>query len=241
MMLPLLATLALALPPAENDPAGKAFEQAIVEMNTVVESLQDATFTMYKQEWINGGYVDWVTMEVKVRRPEDAFMRMTDGPGAGRVVLYRGPDWNDGHFRVDPGRFMPVLNLHPDGRLARRGNRHSVREIAPRVLIGKITRDALRVRDSPTHVPDVTDLGQTTVRGESSRCFEARLPKASDPAFYAHRVRLCIKPETGMPNSIRVWDHEDGEVRLVESYDYIDMRVNPGLTDSDFAPETYGL
>jgi hypothetical protein len=241
MLLTTLLASALALPPAEGDTASQGFEQALRAMNAVGEGLQDATFTLYKREWVRGSQGSLSVLDVKFRRAEDVVLTFVDGPNSGRVVLWRGPEWNGGRFRVDPGRFIPVMSLHPDGSLAMRGNRHSIRELPPMLLIDKITKDALKVNDSPTFKPDVTALGSEDVHGEKATCWEAKLPKAEDDTFYAYKVKICVNPKTSMVNRIKVWDHEDGQVRLVEEYDYVGFIANPGLSESDFAPETYGL
>ncbi|TNE85690.1 MAG: DUF1571 domain-containing protein [Deltaproteobacteria bacterium] len=241
MLITALLGAALAVPPTADDAAAQSFADALRAMNSVAENLTDATFTMHKREWVDGGQGSWSVMEVKFRQPEDAYLHFVDGPNAGRMVLWKGPDWNNGKFRVDPGRFIPVMSLDPNGSLAMRGNRHNIRELPPTVLIEKITRDALKVNDSPTFKPNVTDLGTTDVRGESSQCWEAVLPKEEDKSFYATKVRMCVNPKTNMVNSMRIWDHEDGEMRLVEQYDYVDFKINPGLSDQDFDPDTYGL
>ncbi|MCO4748311.1 MAG: DUF1571 domain-containing protein [Proteobacteria bacterium] len=241
MLIALTLVTALATPPAADDADANSFADALREMEAVASELKDATFTMYKREWVNGGQGSMSTADVKFRRPEDAYMIFVDGPNAGREVLWRGPDWNGGRFKVDPGRFIPVMNLDPNGSLAMRGNRHNIRELPPTLLIEKIIADAMRINDSATFAPDVTDLGTTEIRGEASRCWEAKLPKDKDPGFYAYKVKVCASPSTKMPNAMRVWDVEDGELRLVEEYDYINLKVNPGLSDSDFDPDTYGL
>lgn len=241
MILTALLSTALAVPPAPEDEAANSFGEALRELHALAESLKDATFTMYKREWVDGGQGSLSVAEVKFRMPEDAYMHFTDGPNAGREVLWKGPDWNNGRFRVDPGRFIPVMSLDPLGSLAMRGNRHNIRELSPTLLVDQIVGDALKINDHPSHEPDVTDLGTTEVRGESARCWEAELPKAEDPSFYAHKVRMCIHPKTKMVNSMRVWDVEDGALRLVEEYDWLNFALNPGLTDADFDPDTYGL
>lgn len=241
MLVSALFATALAVPPAEGDDAAKSFEAALRAMNETAEGLTDATFTMHKREWVSGGQGSWSVADVKFRQPEDAYMVFVGGPNEGREVLWRGPDWNGGRFKVDPGRFIPVMNLDPNGSLAMRGNRHNIRELPPTLLIEKITRDALKVNDSPVYKPDVDDLGTSTVRGETAQCWEARLPKDKDEGFYAHKVKMCVNPTTNMVNSMRVWDVEDGELRLVEEYDYVGFKVNPGLSDADFDPKTYGL
>ena len=237
----LLVTSSDAVPPSEQDADALSFAQALREMHSVGQGLRDATFTMYSREWVGGSRTALTVTEVKFRAPEDAYLVFTEGPNKGRELLWRGPSWNHGKFKVDPGRFLPVLNLSPTGSMAMRGNRHSIRELPPTILVEKIIADARRIEDSPTFAPEVQDLGVSTVRGEASHCWEAKLPKDEDPAFYAVKVRMCANPETHMPNSMRIWDVEDGALRLVEEYDYIGLRVNPGLTDEDFDPDTYGL
>ena len=102
-------------------------------------------------------------------------------------------------------------------------------------------RDALKVRDHAKWLPKVRRMGEETIGGRKATCYESELPKAEDPSLYAYRVQMCLDQGHGLPARLKVWDHEDGEVRLIESYEYLDLRVNTGLTDADFDPETYGL
>lgn len=240
LLLALAAPRVEALPPAPDDPAALEFATAIEKMAGISEQLQSCTYTLHSVEYIGGKLGDPKQMTVKFRRDLDVVLQF-GGAQEGRVVLYRGPDWNEGRFRVDPGGFAPKLSLHPDGRLAKRGNRHTIQDAPMTALVDKIVGDAERVRDHQRWKPDVKDLGTDTLRGEPTHCYESTLPKGEDPTLYAHKVKICIHPETGLPNGIRVWDIEDGELRMVEQYEYIDVRINPGLSDADFAPETYGL
>ncbi|MEZ4318297.1 MAG: DUF1571 domain-containing protein [Myxococcota bacterium] len=234
-------SLALAVPPAPDDTAALAFQAGMERMAAVNAGLKGCTFTFRSQEYVDGATTDWSTADVKFRVEEDIYMSFTAGPNEGRKVLYRGPDWNGGKFRVDPGRWMPVLSLHPDSRLARRGGRHSIRELPLTRLGAKILTDAIAVRDHPTWKPDIDDLGTQSIGGSPARCYDSRLPKSEDASLYAHRVEICLDDATGLPARLKIWDHEDGSVRLVESYEYRDLKVNPGLTDADFDPDTYGL
>lgn len=238
--------LALLLPSARavepHDPATQAFRAVLTRMKEVSDTLTEYSHVLYKREWIDGELNPLEVIDVRYRKPWDIYLHWDDGGAhAGRELLYRGPGWNRGRFLVDPGRFIPVLSLSPDGYLARHGNRHTLLELPMTILVDKIIKDALDVADSPTLVGKVTDDGPSQIRGEPSHCFDAVLPKARDPLLYANKVRLCQNPHTGMPNAIRAWDEVDGSLRLVEEYDYIGFTTHPGLTDADFEPATYGL
>jgi len=87
--------------------------------------------------------------------------------------------------------------------------------------------------------PDVkfTDKGIQTVGGVQSQCYEAELPKDKNPNYYAYKAHICMSLAAKLPNKVQVWDKEDGQVRMVEDYQYSDVRVNPGLEDKDFDPK----
>jgi hypothetical protein len=237
----LLPSVAFALPPGPQDVDGTAFKAVLERMGDVATNLKDCTFTLYKTEYVSGKLTAEEAMEVQFRPASDLFVEYTEGKGAGQKVLYRGKDWNKGKLRVDPGRFIPVLNIDPEGALARRGNRHTIYDLPSTVLVEKIVRDALKVNDHARWLPEVTDLGLEDVRSEKGRCFLTVTPKAEDASFYAYKTRLCVNEQTGMPNAIEVWDIEDGELRIVEAYQYVGMKLNVGLGDRDFDPDTHGL
>jgi len=233
----LLITAVHAIPPAADDTAGQAFRATLERMQAVVENISDLTTTFYQREWVDGEMTPETVIEVKWRREEDLVLRYVGNEHPGRVVVWQGPEHNEGQVRVNPGHSLPSLSLAYDGLLATRGQRHTIRDLPVTKLAKLIIDGATKVNDHPVWVPAVTDLGEATVRGEASRCFDTRTPKGEDPTLYAHRVKLCVSPTTGLPNAIQVWDHEDGQIRLVEDYAYIGTQTDVGLTDADFAWE----
>jgi hypothetical protein len=60
------------------------------------------------------------------------------------------------------------------------------------------------------------------------------------PTYYASKWEVCVDDATGLPISIKSWDHK-GEV--FEIYVYSKLKVNVGLTDLDFDPKNseYGF
>lgn len=244
MLLTLLAVLnnpAIAVEPSPDDSAALEFRATLERMSAAVDGLRDLTMTFYQREWVKGEMTAEKKIMVKWRRPEHLVLEYIGDPYPDRIVVWRGPQTDNGKLRVDPGRFLPALSLAYDGSLAMRGQRHNIRDLPVTKLAQRIIDGALKVNDHPTWQPEVEDLGVSTVRGETTRCFNTSTPKDEDPTLYAYKVKLCVNPATHLPNSVRVYDLEDGEVRLVEEYDYVQVKTNVGLTDADFEWDTYGL
>jgi len=241
LLLTLISSSSLAVEPAVDDHAALAFRDTLERMTEAVSGLHDLKMTFYQREWVNGAFGTLKTIEVKWRREEDLVLQYVGDTHPGRVVIWRGLERDQGKIRVDPGRFLPAMSLAFDGMLATRGNRHTIRDLPVTKLARRIIDGALAVNDHPVWKPQVVDLGPSTVRGEATHCFDTRTPKDEDPSLYAYRVKVCVNPNTALPNSVRVWDLDGGEVRLVEEYDYIGTQVNVGLTDEDFSWDTYGL
>lgn len=220
----------------EVDPAKRAYLDSIQRMEEVVSGLEDVTFTMYKTEVVNGRTVETEPTLVKFRAPMNVYMRVGDADSPGQEVLFRD-GWNSGKLRVSLGGWAPTLNLHPDSRLVMRRNRHSIRFVAPQVVVERIAADA-RLADGRDDV-HVTDMGIQQRYGEAARCFEVSLPE-EEPRFYADTVEMCVAERTGLLVSMRAWEQIDDSSVLVEDYGYEGLRLNIGLTDDDFSAENPG-
>jgi hypothetical protein len=225
----MLVLCASALASPEDD-----FGAAVDRMFAAVAAVEDATFVLHQQEYAGGRLRDPVVMTVKYRPPNDVYVEWPDGQ---RLLWV--PSTGATRMRVDPP-LLPVMSLAPDGMLAMRNQRHSIRRMGLQPVADLFAADAIRLRADPTLLA-VVDLGPRTVLGTAARCFEAKMDKAREPALYAAKVEVCVDPATGLPVQMTSWDHEDGELRLVEQYGYEAMRVNVGLTAADFDAAAHGL
>ncbi|MCP4921531.1 MAG: DUF1571 domain-containing protein [Proteobacteria bacterium] len=230
----LLISTALALPP--HDDAGQAFLDAVHRMEVAMRASSTQTYTLHKREWVDGEFTDEQTLHVRFRLPDEIVLTYS-GKKEGRVVLYKGADWNDGELRVDPGPMLPVLNLDKDGAIAKDGERYGVMESRTLHVSTLVSRETERVRVHPVWV----DEGVSTVRGERVHCFDTRAPKDEDPTLYAARTRVCFSEAHDLPVLVEVWNDEDGAMRMVEQYTFVDIDPSAGLTDRDFDPATYGM
>jgi hypothetical protein len=152
------------------------------------------------------------------------------------------PGENDDKMRVDPGSFVPTVSLAPDSRLATHGQRHTVRRMGLAPVAALFAKDAERIlADLDRLRPTVTIAGPQTIYGRPARCFDSTMRKDLEPALYGVRVEVCLDAERWLPLRLSTWDHEDGEVRLVESYGYENLKVNVGIPDEKFDAEALGL
>jgi len=232
--------VASARAPDADDAGALAFADVLARMKRVSAGITEYTVRFYKREWVDGETMPAEVADIAFRRPFDVRMTWVEGH-PGRVLLYRGKDWNDGRFVIDPGPMLPVISLHPESRMANSGSRHNLYDLPITEVVAKFVRDAEKVSAHPTWQPDVVDEGSSTVKGEPTRCFLSKLPKDQDATFYATQVRACVSPVTGLPNSFKAWDLIDGQLILVEEYEYIGFDLAPGLTDADFDREALGL
>ncbi|MEZ4449200.1 MAG: DUF1571 domain-containing protein [Nannocystaceae bacterium] len=205
----------------------------LIAMESAYRSVRDYTATLTKRERVKGKLLPAEVIEVKFRRPYSVYMKWTGAAHQGQEVLYvRGV--NGGKLRAHPGSFPDVtVDLDPRGSMAMRGNRHPITEASLGDIVDKIVRDLRRGDARPGEVT-LQDLGPGQRGGELVRCVEARF---SAPGYYAPRVRVCLSARTRLPAWIQVWDAED---RLVEDYEYRDLKINVGLTDRDFAADNPG-
>lgn len=207
----------------------------VTRMESAQASLRDATYIVTREEWSHGARLPVQQIAVKFRQPEDIYLSWLD-VYPGREVLYR-KDWNSGNLRVRPGGLIPTLNLSPTGSIAMQGSRHPVWMVAMPRLIERILGVMRLLQSRPELEAAYTDLGEQRIGGSASRCFEAELPYAEEPALYAPRVRICVSLQSGLPTEFRAWADEDGALRQVERYTFSQIVVNPGLTDLDFDPD----
>lgn len=233
-----LLSTAWAVP--ATTPDALAFEEAVARMEAAYKRADGASYTLYKTEYVDGEMTPEQELNVQWRKPKDTVI-VYGAAKEGRVVLYKGPDWNDGDMRVDPGRYQPILNLDPRGAVAGMGERYTIHELMLSHAIPTVARDTWKVRDHPEWVGQVKAEGRQPTRGGEADCFHTKSPKHIDPTMYAYETRACFSVATGVPTLLQSWDVEDGELRMIETYEFVDVDLTPDQTDATFEPETYGM
>lgn len=200
------------------------------------------TCTFVKRERVEGELLEKETTLMKIRhRPFSVYMKWTRDPHEGREVLYQD-GWNDGELKGHEGGVLGVvnLNLDPRGSRAMDGNRHSVLEAGVGKVI-KLLREnvALAIQSGEG---EIEDLGPVTLHGMKVHGYKLKLPAGKvkaglihDPKrYYSADLRIFLEPGKGLPVGMEA---RDAKGRLLETYGYTRLRLNPGLTDHDFDPD----
>ncbi|MCB9795615.1 MAG: DUF1571 domain-containing protein [Alphaproteobacteria bacterium] len=242
--LALLLPLSLALLPsrgealpAEEGSAPAVFHEYVKAMSAAAAKMSDAMMTFHRNEYVAGeGMNGPQVIHMKyLRAPTSIYMRWQT-PTPGREVLWVQGQ-NDGDMWISASRMLPTLSLDPRGSVAMEGSRNAIMDSSLHRIYGIIAKDTETVRAHPTWVPEVEDLGASTLYGQAVRCFKTFTPKDKDPTLYAYRTDLCFSEASKLPLRIQAYDKVNGTVRLVEDYGYEDMRVNVGLSATDFSDE----
>jgi hypothetical protein len=202
--------------------------QLVGQMRAASDRLQDSTYTLFKQSWDGQRLSPVEEVVVKYRRPNDVYLRWEGSVHAGRELTYQ-PSTGSDQMWIKLGPNVPAVSIDPNGRVARRASRHSVVEAGLVFAVDRIADDVERAMDRPDLLTTFTDLGVDEQNGAQVHCWEAELPKASVPDFYAARVQVCQDTATNLPTTISVWDDLGSGVQLVERFSFAEVEVNVGL------------
>ena len=205
--------------------------QLLAAMEAAYRGVRDYQATLLKQERVKGKLLPRETIVVKFRKPFSVYMKWTGSVKEGQEVIYvRGQ--NDGAMKAHPGSFPDItVSLKPTSGLAMKGNRHPITEASLGDVLALMVRDLKRSAARPEDGVTLKDLGEETRFGARVRCVEGRFPA---PGYYAPRLRICVFVDSKLLSRVQAWDASE---RLVEDYEYRDLRVNVGLRDRDFATD----
>lgn len=153
-----------------------------------------------------------------------------DGENNGKLIAH------EGGFK---GRFTPSLYLDPNGTLAMMGQRYPITEIGIERLCEKLLERGDRDRLSGW-VCDVKTQ-PATINKRPATQIEVKHPVKKTGLDF-HIARIYVDEEFGFPVRYEAydWPAKKGEEvtvdELIESYTYVNIKLNPGLTEIDFDP-----
>lgn len=215
--------------------------QLIYQCRSQFARAQDYTARFLKRERLDGELSEINHIELKVRqRPFSVYMRWVQ-PNEGREVLYVAGQRAGKLLAHDTGvtRFLTgTMELDPTGSLAMRTSRHPITEAGIGNLIERIVVGWQEDRQRGN--TDAKILHGAQVQDRKCLCVQTRHP-AYDARLQAHRLRLFIDEQLMVPIRIELydWPRRGGspEGELIEEYTYLNLRLNPRLTDLDFRRE----
>ncbi len=244
---------------AANLPTGPATRPLDVALQMARDGLtrcraevNDYTATLVKRERVDGtvGEHDFLFVKVRNRKivngqlaqPLSVYLTYLK-PAAvkGREVIYVEGK-NDGNIIAHEGgfkgRFLPTMPLPPTGMLAMRGQRYPITEIGVENLMVKLIERGETARQ----YPDVTCTFRKNAKVKDRVCTVLEVTQPSrHPNLEFYQAQVFIDDAFNLP--IRYvsydWPSRAGDaLQVIEEYNYLDLKINVGLTDADFDPQS---
>lgn len=202
-------------------------------------SVKDYTAVLVKQEFLDGELKPVETIDAKFRsKPASIYLKWRQ-PDEGKELLYVEGQ-NDGKIVTHSVGFTKALlgaqRVNPDSPAATKEWRYQVPEIA---LGPTVERLIARLEFERQFHETRVELRHVKVNGRACLEVSAWHPEADNGRFSFHTQRFFVDKELTLP--IRVEGHaypatpDRKPGPLLESYTFVELRVNVGLTDVDFS------
>ena len=243
--------------PAAVHPLDRALDMARRGLHGCQNGVSDYTAMLIKRERVGGTLGDHEFMAVKVRNRKMSAGQMVQPMGVyinflkpssvkGREVIYVEGK-NEGNLIAHEGgfkgRFLPTVTIPPTGMLAMRGQRYPMTEIGVENLMVKLIERGTKAREQP----DVQCVFRKNARVKNRTCTVLQVTsptKVEGLDFY--QAQVFIDDELDLPIRYIAYDwpaQKGAPLEVIEEYNYLDLKVNVGLSDADFDPhnESYNF
>ena len=241
----------VSIAPKEGHPLDRALDIARQGLKDCQTKVDDYTAILVKRERIGDTLNPHEFMYAKVRnrkvingkvvQPLSVYLHFLKPSSVkGREVIYVEGQ-NDGNLIAHEGgvrgKFLPTVNIPPDGVLAMRGQRYPMTEIGVENLIIKLIERGQRARKSPNVQCEFRKNAK--VKDRICTVMQVTQPTFLETAEF-HQAQIFIDDELNVPIRYVSYDFpqgEAGELPLIEEYNYLNLKINVGLTDEDFDPK----
>jgi hypothetical protein len=213
--------------------------------------VNDYTAMLVKRETVDGVLSEHEFMFVKVRNrkivngqlvsPLSVYLTyLKPASVKGREVVYVEGK-NDGNLIAHEGgfkgRFLPTVPLPPTGMLAMRGQRYPITEIGIENLMVKLIERGETARQ----FPDVTCTFRKNAKVKDRVCTVLEVTQPNrHPQLEFYQAQVFIDDAYNLPVRYIAydWPSKQGDpLKVIEEYNYLDLKLNVGLTDADFDPK----
>jgi len=228
MLLPLAVASTSTYGKEKIDP-----ENWISDMKEAYAKIDNYTAIFHKQERVNGKLNEEETIFIKFKKPFKIYMRWAQDPYKGREALYV-EGWNGNRMMIYESRVMGGVrvNLDPNGFIAMKSNRHPIMDSGIGNLVNLIGDNF--IKGIKTGEIEFKERGEETVYDRKTKKVEIIFPRDKAKGYYCCRALINIDVENNLPLKVQIYDLHN---LLIENYGYEDLKLNVGLTDTDFDPE----
>jgi hypothetical protein len=202
--------------------------------------VNDYSCTFTKRERMDdGSFVGPHVMQMKASaRPLSVYFRFLQ-PFAGREAIWVAGG-HDGKVLVHEGGVARILagtlKLEPNSGLAMKGCRHPISEAGLGYLIEQVTSH-WEIELEPGEAV-LTIHHDARVGNRPCTMIEAMHPRHRE-GYVHYKVKLYVDNELNLPIRFEAYSWPqgpDGVSDLIEEYTYLNLKINPGLSPSDFDP-----
>ncbi|MFH1050791.1 MAG: DUF1571 domain-containing protein [bacterium] len=203
-------------------------ETFLNSLESSFEKVNDYTCKLYKKELVDGKYTLRKNINFKFKKPCYYYLNWTEGEDKGMEVIYAGKKYKN-KLKVHPGGIMSFIDIaiDPRGKKALEGCRHSVLDADFGSIIELMKKNYELAQKHEG--AELQQLANGVVNGKASKVFKITLPK--DDIYYGHLIYLHLDEKSDLPLKFVVYDKNK---KLLEDYEFWDLKVNVGLTDIDF-------
>jgi len=194
-------------------------------------TVNDYTCNFSKEEYHDGEYVQWKNVIFKYRKPDNYYIKWTEGSMEGTEIIYAGKKYNykmKGHL----GGILNLLNfdIDPLGSIAMRNSRHSIFESSIGFLI-KLMKDNIKEAKNQ-NTGKIEFIKIVKLNNRVAELYKAEFPV--DKGFYGHIIYIYLDNLLNLPVKLVVYDWNKN---LTESFIISNLKINVGLKDIDFDAE----
>lgn len=208
-------------------------------LNTL-ENIDGYTCVFTKQECVDGKLLPEERLALKIRhQPFSVYVRFVEpASSAGQEAIFIEGQ-NNGNIIAHAVGFKSVfgrVSLDPHGYLATGGSRYSITDTGMAKLVEKLL-DLGAQKDLFQHCR--VTIRETEFAGRPAKQVEIRNP-APVGDFRLALARIVLDKEWNVPVHFAAYhwpEAPEDELVLMEKYSYLDIDLEPGLTDRDFDPD----
>ncbi|MCL2624799.1 MAG: DUF1571 domain-containing protein [Planctomycetaceae bacterium] len=205
-----------------------------------INEIKDYTFTLIKQESINGKMYDPCMFDMKIRNePFSVYLkyRAPEKKAGTEAIFVKGRN-NDKIQAKGVGvlALIGTTSLAPDNRFAMDGNKYPITEVG----IARLVDLLIEVGENDilnNYECEVKYYENVMVGKRVCTCIQVIHPKPTPGKFPFHVAKIFIDDELQLPIRYESYDwpkSDKDKPMLLEAYIYSDLKINVGLTDLDF-------
>ncbi len=228
-------------------PLDPALSRAYDTLSHIRQNVVDYTAIMIRRERINGTLNDYEFLGVKVRNRKMengvikvplsiyiSFLKPSDLKGREAIYI---ENKNNGKLVVHEGgfkgKFIPTVELDPNGMIAMRGQRYPITEAGVENLCVRLIEKGERDRK---HAECLVNQTQVKLGERPGLLISVEHPERR-PHFDFHKAEIFIDQELNVPTRYAAYywpSSPGGQPEVIEEYTYQNVRLNIGLQDIDF-------